>query len=125
MVILDTKINEIIVIKNWSLSTQQNNNHTFNTNIKLSIDLKYLDYIKEYSTIIKEGRMLYSSEYKRDLYLSDFKSTYQLIGCFISSYSIDDDIRVVIHVDYHSISNEVLPNFRKLYRDKVLSNLGI
>lgn len=123
MVLLDTKINEIILIKNWSLSTQHN--HTFNTNIELSIDLKYLDYIKEYSTIIKKGRMLYSSEYKRDLYLSDFKSTYQLIGCFISSYSIDDDIRVVIHVDYHSISNEVLPNFRKLYRDKVLSNLGI
>lgn len=124
MVLLDTKINEIIIIKNWSLSTQQNNNN-FNTNIVLSIDLKYLDYIKEYSTIIKEGRMLYSSEYKRDLYLSDFKSTYQLIGCFISSYSIDDDIRVVIHVDYHSISHEVLPNFRKLYRDKILSNLGI
>lgn len=36
MVLLDTKINEIIVIKNWSLSTQQNNNHTFNTNIELS-----------------------------------------------------------------------------------------
>lgn len=125
MVLLDTKINEIIIIKDCSLSTQQNNNQTFNTNIELSIDLKYLDYIKEYSAIIKEGRMLYSSEYKRDLYLSDFKSTYQLIGCFISSYSIDDDIRVVIHVDYHSISNEVLPNFRKLYRDKVLSNLGI
>jgi len=124
MVLLDTKINEIIIIKDWSLSTQQNN-HTFNTNIELSIDLKYLDYIKEYSTTIKEGRMLYSSEYKRDLYLSDFKSTYQLIGCFISCYSIDEDIKAVIHVDYHSISNEVLPNFRKLYRDKVLSNLGI
>ena len=95
----------------------------------LFIDIKYLSWIEDFvnSTNLRLNFAVDNILFKRSLYICNSKDfTLKLMGCFISSYSIEDDtIRVVIESDYHIVDDKVDNQFKQLYREKVLSDLGI
>jgi hypothetical protein len=127
-VLYDTKTNEVVILKDFSYKESgmgfgklhnPNPSESF-----LIIDIKYITWLENF--IDQNGRFN-ACNYKSDLYICNLKDfTIKLIGCFISSYSIEDDIiRFVIESDYHIVDNKVDNQFKQLYRENVLFKLGI
>jgi len=73
------------------------------------------------------GRLHYASEYKRDLFVTNLKNrTIKLVGCFIKSvaYMEDDSLTVELSCDTQIIG-DTFPELKMMYRNKILTSLGI
>jgi hypothetical protein len=99
------------------------------TNISFDVGESACDYIRDwYLESLPGGKLRYASEYKRDLYITDLKDKQiKLINCFIKSVDDKDTfLTVEIYCDNYIIGDSTtFPELKSLYRNAVLSVLGI
>ena len=106
-------------------------NHNGMTNISFDVGEESYEYIRDwYLESLQGGKLRFASEYKRDLYITDLKDKQiKLINCFIKSVDVDDKdtfLTVEIYCDNYIIGDSTtFPELKSLYRNAVLSVLGI
>lgn len=100
-------------------------------NISFDVGESACDYIRDwYLETLKQtdGKLRYASEYKRDLYITDLKDKQiKLINCFIKSVEDKDTfLTIELYCDHYIIGDSTtFPELKSLYRNAVLSVLGI
>jgi hypothetical protein len=138
MILYDIDSDEIIHILNFDYKIDVNlsggplnaTRHEMR-NISFDVGEVACDYIRDwYLETLKQtnGKLRYASEYKRDLYVTDLKDeNIKLINCFIKSVEDKDSfLTVEIYCDHYIHGDKAdFPELRSLYRNAVLSVLGI
>jgi hypothetical protein len=98
-------------------------------NISFDVGESACDYIRDwYLESLPGDKLRYANEYKRDLYITDLKDqNVKLINCFIKSVEDKDSfLSVEIYCDHYIHGDkEAFPELKSLYRNAVLSVLGI
>ena len=140
MILYDIDSDEIIQILRFDYdieSPQMPNRFTISrhemTNISFDVSFdvgeSVCEYIKDwYLESLPGGKLRNASEYKRDLYITDLKNKQiKLINCFIKSV-VDKDtfLTIEIYCDNYIVGDStIFPELKSLYRNAVLSVLGI
>jgi hypothetical protein len=138
MILYDIDSDEIIHILNFDYKIDVNlsggplnaTRHEMR-NISFDVGEAACDYIRDwYLETLKQtnGKLRYAAEYKRDLYVTDLKDhNVKLINCFIKSVEDKDSfLTVEVYCDHYIHGDkETFPELRSLYRNAVLSVLGI
>ena len=100
-------------------------------NISFDVGEESCEYIKDwYLETLQQtnGKLRYASEYKRDLYITDLKDKQiKLINCFIKSVEDKDTfLTIELYCDHYIMGDSTtFPELKSLYRNAVLSVLGI
>jgi len=138
MILYDIDSDEIIHILNFDYKIEVNlsggplnaTRHEMR-NISFDVGEAACDYIRDwYLETLKQtdGTLRYASEYKRDLYVTDLKDhNVKLINCFIKSVEDKDSfLTIEVYCDHYIHGDkEAFPELKSLYRNAVLSVLGI
>lgn len=133
MILYDIDSDEIIKVLNFTYdvdySNYRNLRRTEMKNISFDVGEESCEYIRDwYLESLPGGKLRYASEYKRDLYVTDLKDkNVKLINCFIKSVEDKDSfLTVEIYCDHYIHGdNAAFPELKSLYRNAVLSVLGI
>jgi hypothetical protein len=129
MILYDIDSNEIIKVLNFTYDEDFSNYRTEMKNISFDVGEESCEYIKDwYLESLPGGKLRYASEYKRDLYITDLKDKQiKLINCFIKSVEDKDTfLTIELYCDHYTIGDSTtFPELKSLYRNAVLSVLGI
>lgn len=129
MILYDIDSNEIIRVLNFAYDEDFSNYRTEMKNISFDVGEESCEYIKDwYLESLPGGKLRYASEYKRDLYITDLKDKQiKLINCFIKSVEDKDTfLTIELYCDHYTIGDSTtFPELKSLYRNAVLSVLGI
>jgi hypothetical protein len=133
MILYDIDSDEIIKVLNFTydedFSNYRNLRRTEMKNISFDVGEESCEYIKDwYLESLPGGKLRFASEYKRDLYITDLKDKQiKLINCFIKSVDDKDTFLTVgIYCDNYIIGDSTtFPELKSLYRNAILSSLGI
>lgn len=134
MILYDIDSDEIIKVLNFDFNIPYRfttANHNEMTNISFDVGEQSHEYIRDwYLETLKQtdGKLRYASEYKRDLYITDLKDKQiKLINCFIKSVEDKDTfLTIELYCDHYIIGDSTtFPELKSLYRNAVLSVLGI
>jgi hypothetical protein len=128
MILYDIDSNEIIRLLKFDGGPLNATRHEMR-NISFDVGESACDYIRDwYLESLPGGKLRYASEYKRDLYVTDLKDkNAKLINCFIKSVEDKDSfLTVEIYCDHYIHGDKAaFPELKSLYRNAVLSGLGI
>lgn len=138
MILYDIDSDEIVHLLefNFKLDVDLSGGH-FNAtrnemrNISFDVGESASEYIRDwYLETLKQsdGKLRYASEYKRDLYITDLKDkNVKMLNCFIKSVEYKETfLAVEIYCDHYIHGdNAAFPELKQLYRNAVLSILGI
>ena len=136
MILYDIDSNEIIRLLKFDYKIEANlsggplnaTRHEMR-NISFDVGESACDYIRDwYLESLPGGKLRFASEYKRDLYITDLKDqNAKLINCFIKSVDDKDTfLTVEIYCDHYIHGDkEAFPELKSLYRNAILSALGI
>lgn len=129
MIYYDSYKNKFITIDKKDLDikfTINNNisNRSLSSECELTIrfDETHLNYFKEWISYTNQ-RVMYVSEYKRDIFISDSTGVdTKLCNCFVSSLGYDiespyNKYEVILKCDYYE-KGGVYPELKSIYRDK-------
>lgn len=99
-------------------------------NISFDVGEESCEYIKDcyLETLQQTNGKRHTSEYKRDLYITDLKDKQiKLINCFIKSVEDKDTfLTIELYCDHYIMGDSTtFPELKSLYRNAVLSVLGI
>jgi hypothetical protein len=135
MILYDIDSDEIIKVLNFTYdedySNYRNLRRTEMKNISFDVGEESCEYIRDwYLETLQQtnGKLRYASEYKRDLYITDLKDKQiKLINCFIKSVDDKDTfLTIELYCDHYIMGDSTtFPELKSLYRNAVLSVLGI
>lgn len=129
-VLYDVNVDEILHLRNFRYIQGDPTIY----DISIEVNECNSTYIKDwYLQTLQQinGRLHYASEYKRDLFVTDLKNkTIKLVGCYIKSvaYMEDDSLTVELSCDtflFHILIGDTFPELKMMYRNKILTSLGI
>ena len=138
-VLYDVNVDEILHLRNFRFEEHDQGHTSYYTSygrgptiydISIEVNECNSTYIKDwYLQTLQQtnGKLHYASEYKRDLFVTDLKNrTIKLVGCYIKSvsYMEDDSLTVELSCDTHIIG-DTFPELKMMYRNKILTTLGI
>ena len=125
-VLYDVNVDEILHLRKFNFEESTPGHAVYN----ISIDVNECNstYIKDwYLQTLQQTNGKLHSEYKRDLFVTDLKNrTIKLVGCFIKSVSYMEDDSLTVELSCNTqIIGDTFPELKMMYRNKILTSLGI
>lgn len=130
-VLYDVNVDEILHLRKFNFEEHNQGHTSYYTNITIEVDEYNSTYVRDwYLKTLQQtnGKLHYPSEYKRDLYITDLKDKQiKLLNCFIKSVKDNDTfLTIELYCDHYIIGDSTtFPELKSLYRNAVLSVLGI
>jgi hypothetical protein len=132
MKLFDPRSDQLIVLLDVTqnnLSRIQYQGNTIESTLRITIDTQYKYWIEDWLTSIyslSTGRMGYSLEYKREIYIQQGDFYIKLFGAFPISQEIEFDllssIKVEIHCDHYESAHN-FPELIQIFRDKTIDQI--
>ena len=137
-VLYDVNVDEILHLRKFNFEEHNQGHTSYYTNITIEVDEYNSTYVRDWylkSLQQTNGKLHYPSEYKRDIFVTDLKDkktidkqrfVCKLVGCYIKSvvYMEDDSLTIELSCDTYIIG-DTFPELKMMYRNKILTSLGI
>lgn len=138
MKLFDPRSDQLIILLDANLRTNMTQNNlsriqyqgnTIESTLEITIDTQYKYWIEDWLTSIyslSTGRMGYSFDYKREIYIQQGDFYIKLFGAFPISQEIEFDllssIKVEIQCDHYESAHN-FPELIQIFRDKTIDKI--